>query len=495
MESFTNLSAQFPLYKQQGTAPTSQGLFLGFAIVSLAVWFFDLWISIRQHRRYSDTEVDPGLLELVDKLPPIQQTKATEKNTQGDSTNDEAGQESSTCTTEEQQETETFVTYKEKILAKFPKSQAYAKDKSSFGFFKSAFDLVLNFTYLFLGFSPFMWDQAEQTMSNFIPSEYHSDTTQTCIFVCLTSLVQLPLSLPFSIYSTFVVEERHGFNKTTCFTFVKDLLLGMVLQVVFGLPILAIILTIIEMSGPFFFVYVSVAIMALTFFMMTIYPNVIAPLFNDFDPLKDGTLKEKIEGLAASLNFPLKKLFVVDGSKRSSHSNAYMYGFCKSKRIVLYDTLIKQCTEDEIVAILGHELGHWKMGHTVKNMILSQAQIFLTFYALSFFVGNETMFNTFGFAATPTFVGLSLFLDLAFTPLNPFLQFLMSYITRLYEFQADAHAAKLGHSKNLQVGLVKLQLENLGALAVDPLYSAYHYSHPPVVERLRALTAFQDKEK
>merc|ERR1719329_1949612 len=132
---------------------------------------------------------------------------------------------------------------------------------------------------------------------------------------------------------------------------------------------------------------------------MTIYPNVIAPLFNDFDPLKDGILKEKIEDLAASLDFPLKKLFVVDGSKRSSHSNAYMYGFCKNKRIVLFDTLIKQCTEDEIVAILGHELGHWKMGHTVKNMIMSQAQIFLTFYALSFFVGNETMFNSFGFAA------------------------------------------------------------------------------------------------
>lgn len=162
---------------------------------------------------------------------------------------------------------------------------------------------------------------------------------------------------------------------------------------------------------------------------------------------------------------------------------------------MIYDTLIEQCTENEIVAILGHEIGHWKMGHTVKGMISSQLQIFFTFYALSFFVSSEVMFNTFGFADLPTFVGMTLFFECAFTPLTPLIQFIMSYRTRCFEFQADEYAAKLGKSRDLQVGLVKLQLENLGALAVDPLYSAYHYSHPPVVERLRALVDLQKKKE
>lgn len=273
-------------------------------------------------------------------------------------------------------------------------------------------------------------------------------------------------------------------------------LIGLVLQAVFGLPILAVILSIIEGTGEYFFVFVSLALMGITFFMMTIYPTVIAPCYNKFEPLPDSSLKTAIEELARGQEFPLTKLFTIDGSRRSAHSNAYLYGFCNNKRIVLFDTLLKQCEEEEIVAILGHEIGHWKMGHTVKNMVLSQVQIFLTFYALSFFLGSTTIFHVFGFRASAsspaaTFIGLSLFLECAFTPLNPLLQFFMSYMTRLYEFQADAYAARLGHARPLQVGLVKLQLENLGALAVDPLYSAYHYSHPPVVERLRALTRLE----
>eukprot|EP00750_Incisomonas_marina_P002821 INCI12702.1.p1 GENE.INCI12702.1~~INCI12702.1.p1 ORF type:complete len:532 (-),score=81.38 INCI12702.1:579-2174(-) len=511
------LSDRLPWYKQEGTPTTGTGGFVVFVLVSLAIWLFNTYVNIRQHRRYSDTEVDPRLISLVDKLPPIQ-GKADEK--QGESGAEASADETQgsasgeTASTSDDAGTDTepqYATYKEKILAKFPASQAYAKDKSSFGFVKSTFGLVQGLVFLCAGFSPYMWDLAGKILVQAsapdsapwwsplvaYPAAWVSEATaQALVFVCITTAVEMVFSLPFSIFSTFVVEERHGFNKTSAVTFVKDLVIGLVLQAVFGLPILAVILTIIEGTGEYFFVYVSLALMAITFFMMTIYPTVIAPCYNKFEPLPDSSLKTAIEELARGQEFPLTKLFTIDGSRRSAHSNAYLYGFCNNKRIVLFDTLLKQCEEEEIVAILGHEIGHWKMGHTVKNMVMSQVQIFLTFYALSFFLGSTTIFHVFGFRASAsspaaTFIGLSLFLECAFTPLNPLLQFFMSYMTRLYEFQADAYAARLGHARPLQVGLVKLQLENLGALAVDPLYSAYHYSHPPVVERLRALTRLE----
>ena len=524
MDQFANLSAQFPVYRQEGTPDTPFGGFLLYVAVSLTVTLFNLYIDIRQHRRYSDTEVNPLLLELVDKLPPIEQKKKSVTTTDADENGDEItddqdsptdaaestatqdddksesdnlpssenGAKASTEEEEEKEPEEQYTTYKEKILAKFPASQAYSKDKSCFGFVTSAFGIVQGLAFLCLGFAPYMWDQAGEIM-NLLPESYASDTVQACIFISITSLLELPLSLPFSIYRTFVLEARHGFNKTTAKTFVKDLCLGLVLKAAIGLPVMAFILSVIEKTGEYFFIYVTVAVMAITFFMMTIYPDFIAPCYNKFDALPDGDLKQKIEDLAAGESFPLKKLFTIDGSKRSAHSNAYLYGFCNNKRIVLFDTLLAQCNEHEIVAILGHEIGHWKMGHTVQNLVISQVQIFLIFYSLSFFLGNEVMYHTFGFNDTPTFIGLTLFLDIAFTPLNPLIQFGMSYMTRKFEFQADAYAAKLGHTAHLKVGLVKLQLENLGALAVDPLYSAYHYSHPPIVERLRALDEFEKK--
>ena len=511
-DNVVNLSDQLPLYKQDGTPDTHTGGFLVFVLISLVVFAFNTYVNIRQHVRYSDKEVDQRLLDLVDKLPPIQKSKSNESPTTeaGDAApegaegadDDEGNEESISGNTKptnasddkNEEEEEQYATYKEKIVAKFPASQAYAKDKSRFGFVRSTWGLIQGLVFLFGGFSPFMWDLSGQWMRFVVPQDYCNDTVQACVFVSVTTAIDTIVSLPFAMYSTFVIEHRHGFNKTTLKTFVKDTVLGLLLQALFGLPIMALILIIIEQAGDYFFIYVSGAVMLITFFMMSIYPSFIAPCYNQFDALPDGSLKSKIESLAATQNFPLTKLFTIDGSKRSAHSNAYLYGFCNNKRIVLFDTLLRQCDECEIVAILGHEIGHWKMGHTVKNMVVSQLQIFLIFYSLSFFVGSQTMYHIFGFNDTPTFIGMSLFLECAFTPLNPLLQFFMSYMTRLYEFQADAYAAKLGHTEHLKVGLVKLQLENLGALAVDPLYSAYHYSHPPVVERLRALDEFEKKD-
>merc|ERR1711862_638066 len=232
--------------------------------------------------------------------------------------------------------------------------------------------------------------------------------------------------------------------------------------------------------------------------MMTIIPVYIMPLFNKYDPLPDGSLKDAIYNLAGRLEFPLTNLFVMDGSTRSSHSNAFMFGFGKNKRIVLFDTLLSQVTEDEIIAILGHELGHWKLGHTWANFIVTQIYMGVAFYAFSFTYRSADLLVAFGFddpnRAIPTIISLMLFFQTLWAPVDKVLSFILTVDSRKKEFEADAFAAGLGMSGKLQSGLCKLHLENLSAFAPDSWYSAYHYSHPVLVERLSAMIAF-DKKK
>ncbi|MBA0802332.1 hypothetical protein Gohar_012636, partial [Gossypium harknessii] len=243
----------------------------------------------------------------------------------------------------------------------------------------------------------------------------------------------------------------------TIWLFFRDLIKGICLAIVLGPPIVSAIIVIVQNGGPYLAIYLWAFMFVLSLVMMTIYPVLIAPLFNKFTPLPEGELRLKIEKLASSLKFPLKKLFVVDGSTRSSHSNAYMYGFFKNKRIVLYDTLIQQCKNDEeIVAVIAHELGHWKLNHTMYSFIAVQHTVI---------------------------------------PLQHLVSFGLNLVSRSFEFQADAFAKKLGYGSALRAGLVKLQEENLSAMNTDPWYSAYHYSHPPLVERLAAIDAADKKEE
>uniref|UniRef100_M8BSN4 CAAX prenyl protease n=1 Tax=Aegilops tauschii TaxID=37682 RepID=M8BSN4_AEGTA len=276
--------------------------------------------------------------------------------------------------------------------------------------------------------------------------------------------------LPFSLYSTFVIEARHGFNKQTFWLFIWDMIKGILLSVVLAPPIVAAIIVIVQNGGPYLAIYLWGFMFALALLMMTIYPIMIAPLFNKFTPLPEGSLREKIEKLADSLKFPLKKLFVVDGSTRSSHSNAYMYGFFKNKRIVLYDTLIQQCSNDnEIVSVLAHELGHWKLNHTAYSFVAVQVLTFMQFGGYTLVRNSKDLFESFGFEDQPVIIGLIIFM-------------------------ADAFAKNLGYAPELRGALVKLQEENLSAMNTDPWYSAYHYSHPPLVERLSALEDLDSKK-
>jgi len=327
---------------------------------------------------------------------------------------------------------------------------------------------------------------------------------------------------PFTVYSTFVIEERHGFNKQTPAFFAKDQIKKFLVSQIIQAPILAGVIKIVLWGGEYFFVYLWVFAVITMLFMMTIYPDLIAPLFDKYTPMPDGTLKEGIERLAASIDFPLYKLFVVEGSKRSSHSNAYFYGFFKFKRIVLFDTLLEEeerkklkteaemkeeqekeketegeaskktgCNNEEILAVLGHELGHWKLNHVVKNMIIGQVQIFLMFALFAYLSKSGSLYAAFGFHdSKPVLIGLMIVLQYITAPYSAVIGFLMSVMSRKFEFEADEFAANLGHSVCLKSALIKLNNDNLSFPVYDWLYSAWNHSHPPLLQRIEALKKY-----
>ncbi|GKU96789.1 hypothetical protein SLEP1_g9982 [Rubroshorea leprosula] len=369
---------------------------------------------------------------------------------------------------------------------KFEKSRAYSLDKSYFNFVHEFANILMESAILLFGVLPWFWKKSGDFLL-FAGLNAENEILHTLAFLAGVMIWSQITDLPFSLYSTFVIEARHGFNKQTILLFFRDLFKGMCLAIILGPPIVSAIIVIVQKGGPYLAIYLWAFMFVLSLVMMTLYPLLIAPLFNKFTPLQQGELREKIEKLAASLNFPLKKLFVVDGSTRSNHSNAYMYGFYKNKRIVLYDTLIQQCKDDEeIVAVLAHELGHWKLNHTMYSFIAVQILTLLQFGGYTLVRNSTDLFRSFGFDTQPVLIGLIIFQHTVI-PLQHLVSFGLNLVSRSFEFQADAFAKKLGYSSPLRAALVKLQEENLSAMNTDPWYSAYHYSHPPLVERLAAL--------
>lgn len=369
----------------------------------------------------------------------------------------------------------------------FTKAQAYGLDKSSFGFIHGFFEQCQTLGILFYGALPWLWSYSGTLLADqgYGP-EY--EIVHSLVFMWLWNLFSTVVDLPFGLYKTFVLEEKHGFNKQTFALYVTDMLKTQLLLICLGGPVLGGLIWVIKWGGENFYLYVWAFMFVVTMFFMTIFPTFIQPLFNKFEPLEDGSLRKAIENLAGRINFPLTKLFVIDGSKRSGHSNAYFYGFCGNKRIVLYDTLLKQCDEDEIVAILGHELGHWHFNHTMKNIAVMQVQLLVQFYLFGQFINNSYLYASYGFSTQPTIVGLILF-SFLFSPVDHAERFLMNLVSRAYEFQADNFACKLGFSPQLQSGLIKIHKENKGNMNPDKWYSTYHYSHPPLLERLQAMKA------
>ncbi|KAL3381406.1 hypothetical protein AABB24_001489 [Solanum stoloniferum] len=369
---------------------------------------------------------------------------------------------------------------------KFEKSRAYSLDKSYFHFIHEFVTILMDSSILYFRILPWFWKRSGEFLV-FLGLNAENEIFHTLSFLAGVMVWSQITDLPFSLYSTFVIEARHGFNKQTVWLYFRDMIKGIALSIVIGPPIVAAIIVIVQKGGPYLAIYLWGFMLILSLVMMTIYPVLIAPLFNKFTPLPQGELRLKIENLASSLKFPLKKLFVVDGSTRSSHSNAYMYGFFKNKRIVLYDTLIQQCKNDEeIVAVIAHELGHWKLNHTMYSFIAVQILTFLQFGGYTLVRNSKDLFQSFGFDTQPVLIGLIIFQHTVI-PLQHLVSFGLNLVSRAFEFQADAFAKKLGYAAPLRAGLVKLQEENLSAMNTDPWYSAYHYSHPPLVERLAAI--------
>ncbi|MDK6077077.1 M48 family metallopeptidase [Massilia varians] len=315
--------------------------------------------------------------------------------------------------------------------------------------------------------------------------------THQMALVVAFAIVSSLLDLPFDWYRQFVLEQRFGFNKMTPGLWVADMFKGLLVGAVIGLPLLWVILALMERSGDLWWLWAWCVWSGFELLMMVLYPTVIAPLFNKFTPLDDAALRERIEGLMARVGFASKGLFVMDGSKRSAHGNAYFSGFGSNKRIVFFDTLLSRLEPHEIEAVLAHELGHFKLRHIVKRIVVMFA-LSLAFLALLGYLKNQAWFYT-GLGVLPMMNasndGMALILFALVLPTFTFVLSPLSSITsRKHEFEADAFAAKHTDSSHLVSALVKMYEDNASTLTPDPLHSAFYDSHPPASVRVKHLT-------
>ncbi len=315
------------------------------------------------------------------------------------------------------------------------------------------------------------------------------DPVLTGIAVILVfTLISALLDLPFSIYSTFVIEEKFGFNRTTIKTFITDMAKGSLLGLVIGVPLLYVILWLMEQSGDQWWIYTWLVISGFSLFMMWVYPTWIAPIFNKFEPLEEGDTLNRITSLLERCGFNSNGIFVIDGSKRSSHGNAYFSGFGRNKRIVFFDTLLKMLSDDELEAVLAHELGHFKKKHIIKGMAISFGTTLLALAILAWLMKAEWFYTSLGVEQASTYMALLLF-TLIMPAFSFVFQPLFSIFSRKNEFEADAFAAEQTDAKHLIHALVGLYRENASTLTPDPVYSAFYDSHPPAPVRIAHLNA------
>ncbi|MBS3951434.1 MAG: M48 family metallopeptidase [Methylomicrobium sp.] len=296
-------------------------------------------------------------------------------------------------------------------------------------------------------------------------------------------LVMTLIELPTHLYQTFVIEEKYGFNKSTTQQFVKDQFLQLGLMAAIGLPLLALILWIMESIGDNWWIWAWAVLMSVSLLMSWLFPTVIAPLFNTFTPMEEGVLKDRIQGLLARCGFNSKGIFIMDGSKRSGHGNAYFTGLGNNKRIVFFDTLVKSLDDEELEAVLAHELGHFKCKHVIKMLIASAIMSLISFAILGWIIHQEWFFNGLGVSQPSNATALLLF-TMVSPVFTPFMQPISAYFQRKFEFEADDFAANNAKASKMISGLVKLYEENASTLTPDPLYSAFHYSHPPAAVRI-----------
>ncbi len=362
---------------------------------------------------------------------------------------------------------------------RYKTSQDYLKATTKAGLIASTLDMMVLLLFWFSGAFGIL---------DLIVRELSRDPVLSGLFfIGILSALKLFLSLPMSLWRTFVIEEKYGFNNTTLPVFIMDLIKSILLSVILGGVLLSAILWFFNTTGPLAWAYCW---LATTFFLIAvqyIVPTWIMPLFNTFTPLEEGALKTAIFDYARSIDFPLTQIFVMDGSKRSAKSNAFFTGFGKNKRIVLYDTLIKEQGTEELVAVLAHEMGHFKKKHIQRRLLMGIGQMGIIFYLFSLFISHEGLFNAFFVAQPSVYAGL-IFFSLLFSPIDMVLSLVMQIFSRRDETEADQFAATTtGNPESLVSALKKLSAHNLSNLTPHPFYVFLNYSHPPVLERIQRL--------
>lgn len=370
---------------------------------------------------------------------------------------------------------------------KYAKSQAYERAGARMGIISSIFSLTVLLAFWFAGGFGFFdsWARGFE----------QGPILTGLIFLVSLFVLNFLVSLPFDIYHTFVHEEKFGFNQTTPATFVGDQLKSLLLAAILGIPFLALILWLF-IAIPQAWIYAWIATTALSLLMTYLAPSLILPLFNQFTPMEDGELKTAIHAMAEKCNFPLTGLFVIDGSKRSTKANAYFTGFGKTKKIALYDTLIADQSTEELVAVLAHEIGHFKKKHIIQRMGLSVIQTALIFFLLGLVTSPDSAFaqtlaTTFQVNQVSVHVGLVIFFIL-FKPASRLISMGMSLLSRKHEFEADHYAATVQETpRHLISALKKLSAGNLSNLTPHAMEVFLHHSHPPVLQRIEALKAGQ----
>ncbi len=365
----------------------------------------------------------------------------------------------------------------------YEKSVQYSLAKGRFQRWADLYGRVVFLGVLFGGALPYIDRLSRDLAGAFFPIAY----AEGIIFCIGVGLIFSLASLPTDLYATFGLESRFGFNRMTVRLYLLDKLKGLLLGVVVGVPFLFVILWLMDASGSYWWIWAFVFISGFQLLMVVIYPTVIAPLFNKFEPLKEGELRERLAALANQVGFTTSGIYSMDGSKRSAHSNAYFTGIGKAKRIVLFDTLMDQMTLDQTLAVLAHEMGHYKMKHIRRMLVVQSVMLFAGLYVLSLLVDYPPFFSAFGLEQPSNHGALVLF-SLIAGAFTFYLIPLMNFLSRKHEYEADRFAARtLRQSKPMEEALINLTVKNLSNLTPHPWYSAYHYSHPSPNERVSAL--------
>ena len=361
----------------------------------------------------------------------------------------------------------------------FSKTKKYTVAKEKFSIVETLCKAALLLAFIFSG----IFGKIENYLDQWEMHPY----IEGIIFIYIITFILSFLMFPFGIYFEFVIEKKYGFSNMTVPMFILDIIKSTIIGIIISFPLLFALFWFVDRTGDMWWIFAFIFTTIFQIILMIVYPLVIAPLFNKFEKLEEGALSQRLFSLAQKLDFNISGIFRMDGSKRSKHSNAYFTGFGKSRRVVLFDTLLNLLEDNEIEAVLSHEIGHYKKHHLVKGIILSLTVMLCGFFAISLLLNFDPLFLAFGFSGTSTY-GIVTLMMLYASPFTFFLAPLFNWLSRKNEYEADRFAvAAIGNRESLKESLLKLGKDNLSNPVPHPLYSFFHYSHPVLSERLKAI--------